>query len=61
MKRFVLVLVASILVVFAAVSCDKLKPRTPPIPLPRPETEPASPAPQVTAPKAQAPAVSEVR
>ena len=59
MKRFVLVLVASILAVSAAASCDKLKPRAPP--LPRPETEPAPPAPQVTAPKAQAPAASAVR
>ena len=61
MRRFVLVLVASILAVSAAASCDKLKPRTPPFPLPRPETEPAPPVPQVTAPKAQAPAASAVR
>ena len=60
MKRFVLVVVASILAIVAAtVSCDKLKPPAPPLPVPK--TEPAPPVPQVTAPKEQAPGSSAVR
>ena len=60
MKRFVLVVVASILaIVSVTVSCDKLKPPAPPLPLPK--TEPAPPVPQVTAPKEQAPRASAVR
>ena len=59
MKRFVLAVVASFLAVFATVSCDKLKPPAPPLPLPK--TEPAPPVPQVTAPKDQAPGASAVR
>ena len=59
MKRFVLVLVASIFAVSATVSCDKLKSPAPPLPLPK--TEPASPVPQVTAPKEQASRASVVR
>jgi len=59
MKQFVLAVVASILVVSATVSCDKLKPRAPPLPLPK--REPAPPAPQATAPKQQAPGASAVR
>ena len=59
MKRIVLVVVASILAVSATVSCDKLKPPAPPLPVPK--TEPAPPVPQVTAPKEQAPGSSAVR
>ena len=59
MKRFVIVVIASILAASATVSCDKLKPPVPPLPLPK--TEPAPPVPQVAPPKQQAPGASAVR
>ena len=60
MKRFVIVVIASILAASATVSCDKLKPPAPSPPLP--QTELSVPAlPQVTAPKGQAPGASAVR
>ena len=60
MKRFILVVVASILaIVSATVSCDKLKPPAPPLPIPK--TESAPPLPQVTAPKEQRPGASAIR
>jgi len=57
-KQFALV-VSILAIVSATVSCDKLKPPAPPLPLPK--TEPASPSPKVTAPKEQAPGASAVR
>ena len=59
MRQSVFAVVAAILAVSATVSCDKLKPRE--LPLPLPKTEPAPPAPQVTAPKEQASGASVVR
>ena len=58
MKRFALVVV-SFLAVFATVSCDKLKPPAPPLPVPK--REPAPPVPKVTAPKDQSTGASAVR
>ena len=57
MKRLIFAVVASILGASAAVSCDKLKPFAPPLPM----TENAPPVPKVTAPKDQAPGASAVR
>ena len=58
MKRFALVM-SILAIVSVTVSCDKLKPPAPPLPLPK--TEPAPPVSKVTAPKAQAPGASAVR